>query len=236
MTNNKHEEKLTVNITDIEKFAEMIGKRSGGGSVRIGRMTFEEISDVTIKCKKAFDKKNEIVLNGKNSILLRIFQERGWPAFDQAIVIAGVRKFNVDQEDEIGFISLGCGSIDVEAAIELNIEHRELELETRLRNKEEKLPELHGLISKIGLSTEFGNGPDSLETTLLLWEPEIWENIKDIQFNRPAGIVIVTPYITLWCEGMSINNLIEMPDYMASVKMAEAIKIGKNLCEINNIK
>ena len=231
---NKNEMELTVTIPGIKEFAEKSAKRPAGGSAQIGRMSFREISDEIIECKKAYDKRSNTILNGKDTILLRVFQERGWPVFDQAIVIAGARKFNVDQKDEIGFIPLGCGTIDTEAAIELNAEYRELELETKPR--EEELPELRGLSSKIGFSTEYGNGHDSLETTLLLSEPKIWTEVRDIKFGRPAGMVIVTPYITLWCEDMSINSLINMPDYMTSVKMLEAIKIAKHLCEINDIK
>lgn len=232
-TRNKDETELTITVSDIEKFAKKSGKRPGGGSVRLGIMSFKEIADVIVPCEHGFDKKSGMEYDNKSFVLSRIFKERGWPPFNKAIVLAGMRKYVVDPKD--GFVPYAPGTIDIEAAIELNTEYRELRMEIDPRAETEGIHKLHGLKSKIGFSTEYGNGPDSLETDFLLEEPGIWKKINDIQFNRPTGIVIVTPYITLWCEDMSINNLIEMPNYMTSVKMLEAIKIVKNLREINNI-
>jgi len=233
MTIKEPEKELTIGMSDIKEFAEKSGKRTGGGSVPIGIMSFEEIADVIVPCERGFDKKSGVEYNSKSFVLSRIFEERGWPPFDKAIVLAGMRKYVVDPED--GFVPYAPGTIDIEAAIGLNPEHRELKLEIDPRTGTENFPRLHGLKSKIGYSTEYGNGPDSIEMILPNDEPGIWRKIKDIQFNRPTGMVIVTPYIRLWCEGMSINNLINMPPEMYSVKMLETIKIAKHSCEICNI-
>lgn len=149
-------------------------------------------------------------------------------------MLAGVRKYVVDPKD--GFIPLAPGSIDIEAALKLDKpnEHRELQIFGDIR-KETGAFKLSGIDSIIGFATEYGNGPDSLETIIPVLTRGIWEKIMDTQFSRPTGIVIVTPYITLWCEDMSINNLINMPTEIMSVKMREAIKIAEHLCDTNNI-
>lgn len=226
-------ERSTPNISEIDTFAKNMGKRSGGGSVQVGLMFLGEIANTIVPCNSGFDKKSANKYNSQLFVLSRFFEEHGWPLLNKAIVLAGVRKYVIDPED--GFIPLAPGTIDIEAALEMNPEHRELQIFGDMRKKMEVPLELYDLNSIIGFATEYGNGQDSLETILPIFTPGIWKEIKDIQFNRPTGMVIVTPYITLWCENMSINNLVEVPMNLVSVKMLETIKIVKHFCNNYNI-
>ena len=216
---------------EIKKFAEIMGKRSGGGSVQLGVMNLEEIASAIIPVNNGFNKQGNNTWEYPAFALSRMMREYGQTPFKQAIVIAGVRKYAVDPND--GFIPLAPGSIDVEAAIEFNPEHRELQI---YGNRCPPYALFQKAVHEIlGFATEYGNGQDSLESLIPLYTFGVWRKIKDIQFNRPTGMVIVTPHITLWCEDMSINNLVNMPTKMTSVKMLEAIKIAKHLCNICDI-
>ncbi len=223
-------------ISEMAKLAEMLGKRPpAGGLAQFGAMTFEEIAHSIVPCSEGFDKQSGATYKDKTTPLIRLFRERGWPKFDRAIVIAGMRKYNSDPKD--GFIPYAPGSIDIEAAINFDPKHKELQIFGRERGDNDEilscLVELHYIT---GIATEYGNGEDSLEIVIPTRTDGIWEKITDLQFSRPTGIVIVTPYITLWCENMSVNNLIIMPTDITSVKMGEAIKIAKYLCNRNEIE
>ena len=200
-------------------------------------MSFDEIAFAIISADKGFDKQSKTNWNSPEIALERVFREYDWAKFHAAIVIAGVRKYVVDPND--GFIPLAPGSIDVEAALEFNPKHRELQPYGRVTHRIhfQGLSEMiqRELDKRIGFATEYGNGEDSLEVVIPLHTPGVWEKIEDTQFDRPTGMVIVTPHITLWCEDMSINNLIDMPTKMMSVKMLEAIKIARHLCNICDI-
>ncbi|MCK5466709.1 hypothetical protein KAI56_04435 [Candidatus Parcubacteria bacterium] len=231
MTNKKELQILEPearNIPDISAmntFAEMLGKRSpSGGFVQVGVMSFLEIAESIVPCDSGFDKQIGVKYDGQDFVLSRIFEERGWPLFRNAIVLAGVRKYNVDPKD--GFIPLAPDSIDIEAAIKLSLTHREVQVLGEKRVSGMPI-DLTGIDSKIGVATEYGNGQPSFELIFPIKTKGIWKEIVDIQFNRPTGMVIITPYITLWCECMSINNLSTMPMNIVSVKMFEAIKIAK---------
>ena len=233
----KPETREMPDLNTTKAFAEEIEKRSGGGIVQTGLMSLDEIADVIVPCKKGYDKLSGSTPNNPISFLYRIFTERGWPMFEHAIVLAGVRKYNIDPSN--GFVPFAPGTIDIEAAPKLDYKHNELKILGKERESTGKLTRTSGLVRMryiVGLATEYGNGKDSLETVIPVFTPGIWEEIKDIQFDRPTGMVIVTQHITLWCEGMSINNLMNMPMDISSVKMLEAIKIMKYLYDFNDIK
>lgn len=217
--------------SEIKDFAEVVGKRTGGGSAQIGVMSLEEIASTIVPVSSGFDKQGNTTWEGPTFALLRVMREYGWTPFDQAIIIADVQKYAVDLSD--GFIPLAPKSIDVEANIEFSSEHRELQIYGDRCSP-------HLLLQKavheiVGFATEYGNGQDSLEVVIPLYTSGVWKRIEDIQFNRSTGMVIVTPYITLWCEDMSINKLTDMPTEVSSVKTLEAIKIAKHLCSICDI-
>ena len=222
----------------IEGFAEATRKRAGGGSVQIGPMSFEAIASAIVPVSSGFDKQSGAKWEDPAFVLSRVMTEYGWTLFDSAIVIAGVRKYVVDPSD--GFLPLAPGSIDIEAALEFNPEHRELQI---YGDHHSHSPLFRETVNEItGLATEYGNGPNSLEGIIPLYTPGAWRRIIDTQLDangnkldRPTGMAIITPYTKLWCEGMSVNNLRGMPMDMASVKMLEAIKIAKHLCKEFNI-
>lgn len=229
----------SINMPDISAMsalAKTIEKRPpAGGLAQFGAMTFKEIAHSIVPCNKGFDKQSGGTYQDEADPLVRIFRERGWPEFDRAIVIAGVRKYHIDPKD--GFIPYAPGSIDIEAAVNFDPKHRELQLFGKKRgNNDGILSCLFGLRYITGIATEYGNGENSLEIIVPVETEGVWEKIDDLQFKRPTGMVIVTPYLTLWCENMSVNNLIKMPDAIVSVKMFETIKIAKYLLLANNIK
>jgi hypothetical protein len=208
---------------------DMIGKRIGGGRAQFGLMTFADVADVIVRNAKGdtgFDKQAKKPWQGKSAALKRVFAEYGWPAFEKAILIGVVRKWIVDEAD--GFIPLACGSIDIEAGLNILADlHKECLVSGIPSDPDPVFAE--AISKKVGVTTEYGNG-DSFEIVVPQYTAGIWEEIRDTEFGRPAGAIIVTPHLTLYCEGMTVNNLWSAPTELLSVKTVEAIKIAKQLC------
>ena len=209
------------------QLTDMIGKRVGGGRVQFGLSAFEDLAETFIEIEKGYDKQNKSDWGGQSVALLRVFAEYGWPTFDHAILIAVIRKWMVDPKD--GFIPLSCGSIDIEAGLNIVADlHKECVV-----SGEPGEPNLffsEAVSKKVGITTEYGNLGDSLEFVVPLYTPGIWRTIEDTEFGRKTGIIIVTPILELYCEGLKINGLQPLPGRMLSVKVVEAIKIAKQLC------
>lgn len=218
----------------VGQLGDMTEKRVGGGRAQFGYTTFAELATTIVSCEKGFDKQKRVEWSGKEHALRRIFSERGWPTFDKAILIAVIRKYNEDPKD--GFIPLAPGTIDIEASLTMeDIVHKEALVfgEPRPSNNDENLAKAISEI--IGLTTEYGNG-NSIEIVVPMLTPGIWQKVEDIEFGRPAGAIVASPYLTLYCEGMDINNLQTAPRELLSVKAVEAIKIAKHLCKKCDIK
>lgn len=203
-------------------------KRIAGGRAQFNLATFAELAGAIVSdpanLKQPFDKQVKYRYGAKAYVLERVFREYGWPISADAVIIAGVQKYNQDPKD--GFIPLAPGSIDIEAGIKLEPwGHLELDVFGDLREPNKGFSKI--LQSKIGIVTEYGNG-DSLELVIPVYTPGLWKQVKDKEFGRRAGITIVTPFITLWCEGLDINFLTELP-HTASVKMLEAVKIARQV-------
>lgn len=221
----------------IGQLGDMTKKRVGGGRAQFGITTFPELAATILTNEKGFDKQKKAEWNGKELALQRIFKERNWPTFEKAIIIAVIRKWNVDRKD--GFIPLAPGTIDIEASLTMeDIIHKEALVFGEPRQSDNDEHFAKAISEIIGLTTEYGNG-NSIEIVVPMFTPGIWQKVEDIEFGRPAGVIIVTPFLTLYCEGMEgmdINNLQDIPNKLLSVKAVEAIKIAKHLCEKCNIK
>ena len=165
--------------------------------------------------------------------LHRVFAEYGWSIFDRAILIAVIRKWMVDPKD--GFIPLSCGSIDIEAGLNIVADlHKECVVSG---DPGEPNPFFSEAVSKkVGITTEYGNLGDSLEFVVPLYTPGIWRSIEDTEFGRKTGIVIVTPTLELYCEGLDVNGLQPVSERLLSVKVVESIKIAKQICRECDIR
>lgn len=213
------------------QLGDQIGKRVGGGRVQMGIVSFGDLAETIIKNNKGdgnsgFDKQAKKPWQGKSSVLARVFAEYGWPAFERAILIGVVRKWMVDAAD--GFIPLACGSIDIEAGLNIEADlHKECLVSGIPGDTDPTFAE--AISKKVGITTEYGNG-DSIEVVAPFYTPGLWQEVRDTEFGRPAGVIIVTPTLTLYCEGMTVNNLHSASLELLSVKTVEAIKIAKQLC------
>ncbi|EKD32884.1 MAG: hypothetical protein ACD_76C00123G0004 [uncultured bacterium] len=211
---------------------DMVGKRVGGGRAQYGSATFEELAQMIISSETGFDKQSKSPWNERRSALVRIFQEYGWPMFSRAVLIAVVRKWAIDPKD--GFIPLFPGSIDIEAGLNiLEKLHTECVVSGVPGEVDQEFAD--AICEKVGLASEYGNG-DSIEIVVPLYTPGHWQEVVDTEFGRPTGIIIVTPTLELYCEGMSVNNLGEVPWKRLSVKTKEAVNIAHQLCRECNIK
>jgi len=208
------------------QLADMVRKRVGGGRVQLGLTTFDELARVLIKNEGGYDKQDRMSWGGQPAALQRIFAEYGWPIFGRAILIAVVRKWMVDPVD--GFIPLGPGSLDVEAGLNIEADlHKEAIVWGTPGKPDTAFAE--AVAKKVGLVTEYGNG-DSLEFVVPFYTPGVWAEIRDTEFGRRTGVVVVTPELELYCEGLDINGLQPVPEKLLSAKVVEAIKIAKQLC------
>lgn len=209
------------------QLADIIGKRVGGGRVQLGLATFEELASTLIKSEKGYDKKAKAEWNGYTAALRRIFAEYGWSMFNSAILIAVIRKWAVDPTD--GFIPLACGSIDIEAGLNIVADlHKECLVSGEPCEPDEIFSK--AVSKKVGITTEYGNLGDSIEFVVPMYTPGIWCEVRDTEFGRKTGVIIITPTLELYCEGMEIGGLQPLPEKMLSVKAVEAIKIAKQLC------
>jgi hypothetical protein len=207
------------------QLGDMTGKRVGGGRVQLGLISFAQLAGVLIANDQGFDKQSKKPWSEKEAILGRLFAEYGWARFGTAIVIAVVRKAMVDPKD--GFVPLAPGSIDIEAGLNIEADlHKECVISGTPTKPNEKFGEV--IAQMVGLTTEYGNG-NSLELVVPFYTPGIWEQIKDTEFDRPTGAVIVTPTSTLYCEGLTVNGLQHAPWGLFSVKTVEAIKIARHV-------
>lgn len=232
-------------LKSIEKTAKLLGKRVGVGPVQTGIITLSELAEVLIEAESGFDSKYKKPWESKEYALRRIFSEYGYPAFNNAITLAVVRRHTIDS----GFVPLAPGRIDVEATFTPGKElHRELQISGVLRPVMPIESVFESAISrKIGLTTEFGNRGDSIEFVAFLHTDGVWTHVKDIEKNtegqllkRKTGIIIVTSCLTLYVEcnekgKLTINNLGPVPIEHLSVKTLEAIKTMKAVYEECNM-
>jgi len=221
--------------SELDVFMGPLNKRVAGGRVQMNIMGWEDVARNIVpyppEGKSGFDKQIKRPWTNQGYALGRIFKEYGWPAFKEAVVMGGVQKYAVDPNG--CFIPLAPGSIDIEAGIDIEAiyGHRELLIWGEPGTADDDFQKI--LSSTIGFATEYGNG-NSMEVIIPVCTPGTWQKIEDIEFGRTTGMVIVTPHVTLWCEGLSVNRLQKMPYSKASVKMIEAIKIARSP-EIQNI-
>jgi len=209
------------------QLGDLTHKRVAGGRAQFGLMGFEDIADAIIPVTEGFDKQKKSPYKGKGYVLERVLKgEHGIPLFDKAVLIAGIRKYAQDPKD--GFLPLGPGSTDIEAGLQPDGPwvHRELQIYGIPEEPNEDF--LNLITSKTGLATDYGNLGDSIEIVVPMYTPGKWREIKDLEFARPAGMVIVTPYCTLWSEGLSINNTYEGLRY-PSGKIQDAINIARQV-------
>lgn len=215
----------------VGQLSDMLGKRVGGGRVQMGLATFNQLAETIITNAKGdgqsgFDKQAKKPWQGKETALQRVFSEYGWSTFERAVIIGVVRKWNVDAAD--GFIPLACGSIDIEAGLNIEADlHKECLVSGIPSEPDNTFAD--AVSKKVGLATEYGNG-DSIELIVPLYTPGLWQEVKDTEFGRPAGVIIVTPTVALYCERMTVNKLDTAPQNLLSIKAVEAIKIAKQLC------
>lgn len=228
-------------LENLKNTAGLIAKRVGGGPVQVGTMSFKDMAEIMISSASGFDSKNRKGWENKEDALRRIFGEYGYPIFDNAILLAVVRKYMVDPKD--GFISLAPGTIDIEATFVPNKElHRELQVLGIPGNTDPEFAK--AIMNLISITSEYGNKGDSIEFVVPLYTPGIWHCVKDVEkakdgrlLDRKTGVIIVTPYLVLYSEckdgdgKLTINNLQPVPDKLLSVKAIEAIKIAKQLCK-----
>ncbi len=210
------------------QLGDFTNKRVGGGRVQVGITRFADFADTVIHSQSGFDKREKAEWNDKIVALSRIFVEYGWPEFQEAITIAVIRKWSVDPKD--GFIPLAPGSIDIEAGLNIIADlHKEAVIDGIPAEGLCDSGFAEAVSQKMGITTEYGNG-DSIELVVPFYTPGIWKKVEDTEFGRRTGIIIVTPVLTLYCEGMNINSLQEPPYELLSVKTLEAIKIARQLC------
>ena len=208
--------------------ADLVGKRIGGGRVKMGIMTLADLADTIVPIENGFDKQRKSEWGHKTDALLAIFSQYGWSAFEKAIVIAVIRKWSVDPKD--GFIPLAPGTIDIEAGLNIIADlHKEAVVNGFPDEKSFSNEFAQAIAKKVGITTEYGNG-DSIEFVVPFYTPGTWQGVKDTEFHRRTAIIIVTPVLTLYCEGMDVNSLQEPPYELLSVKTVEAIKIARQLC------
>jgi len=205
-----------------------VKKRIGGGRVQMGIMTFANLADVIVPVKEGYHKQKKSKWEKKTDALLAIFSQYGWPVFDKAVVIAVIRKWSIDPKG--GFIPLAPGTMDIEAGLDIrDALHKEAVI-NGLPDEESFSSEFaQAITEKVGITTEYGNG-DSIEFVVPFYTPGIWQEVEDNEFHRRTAIIIVTPVLILYCEGMSVNSLQEPPHELLSVKTVEAIKIAQQLC------
>lgn len=210
----------------IDVLAEQIGKRVGGGRAQMNITTFEGLAVMIVPLATGIDKQSKSEYDWRSYVLGRAFNEYGWTTVEKFVIIAAVQKYIQDPKD--GFIPLSPGSIDIEAGMDMEAIYGHRELVIHGESAHPHLEFLQEINSRIGFATEYGNGPDSLEIIIPVYTPGKWQRIEDIEFGRETGIVIVSPYDTLWCRGLDINNL-ELLPLRASVKLQEAVKIARHV-------
>jgi len=223
--------------SQLEILAEMTHKRVGGGRVQMNVMSWEAIARTIVPLppqgKPGFDQQGNIEWVQPEFALSRIFREYGWPEFEEAVVFAAVKRHSVVPKNAL--IPLAPGLLDIEAGmkIEAIYGHREIDVYGFPGEPDPVFKEkISGII---GLTTEYGNGPDSIEVVIPVYTPGTWTRIEDFELGRKTGIAIVTPFLALWCKEMSIDSLIEIPWSIVSDKVKEAVKIAKylnRLCEV----
>jgi hypothetical protein len=216
------------------QLGDLSNKRVGGGRVQMGITTFTHFADAIIPSKSGYDKQKKSGWKDKNDALARIFLEYGWPDFQEAVIIAVIRKHSVDPKD--GFIPLAPGSIDIEAGLNIVADlHKEAVISGIPQESLTDTGFATAISQKIGITTEYGNG-DSIELVVPFYTRGRWQKVEDTEFGRRTGVIIVTPVLTLYCEGMDINSLQKPPYDLLSVKTIEAIKIARQLCRECNIR
>lgn len=224
--------------SQLEILAEMTHKRVGGGRVQMNVMSWEGIARTIVPLypqrKEGFDQQSKTGWTRPEFALSRKFSEYGWPEFERAVVFAVLKRQSVDPKN--AFIPLAPGLLDIEAGMktEAIYGHREIDIYGSSGKPDPVFREK--ICGIIGLTTEYGNGPDSIEVVIPVYTPGTWTRIEDFEFGRKAGIVVVTSFLTLWSEGMSINSLMEMPWTIVSGKVREAVKIAKHLNRLCAIK
>jgi len=224
--------------TQLEILAGMIYKRVGGGRVQMNIMSWSDIAGTIVPLrpqgKQGFDQQSKTEWTRPEFALSRIFREYGWLEFEKAVVFAALRRHSVDSKS--AFIPLAPGLLDIEAGIKIEAIYgrREIDVYGFLGEPDPVFREK--ICGIIGLTTEYGNGPDSIEAVIPVYTPGTWTRIEDFEFGRKTGMAIVTPFLSLWCEGMSINSLTEMPWPIVSGKVREAVKIAKHLDRLCAIK
>lgn len=207
----------------LEEIAKMQNKRLGGGSVQMNIIAFEQLAKIIVPVNKGYDKQSGKDYSTKQYVLRRVFSELGWPEFDKAVILAVVRR---DAQGSDGFIPFCPGMLDIEAGqiLESGEGHREIIISGRTESPDEEFQRVLSQI-RFGLAQEHQNG--SLEVIIPRYTPGLWQKIEDFELGRKTGIVIVTSHVTLYCEGLMVNNLVEMPK--ATVKVTEAISIARSL-------
>lgn len=206
------------------QLGDMIGKRVGGGRVQLGLTDFNQLASTLIKNENGFDKQAKQRWEYKSFALERIFKEYSWPKFDAAILIA---------------VALACGSIDIEAGLNIETDpdkvHKECQIYGDPVDTTVKTVLAEAIEKTVGLATEYGNG-NSIEFVVPFYTPGIWREIKDTEFGRKTGVIIVTQNLEIYCEGLDINGIQSLPERLLSVKTVEAIKIAKQLCREFNFE
>lgn len=224
--------------SQLEILAEATHKRVGGGRVQMNVMSWSDIARTIVPLppqgKPGFDQQSTTEWVQPEFALSRIFREYGWTEFEGVVVFAAVKRHSVVPKNAL--IPLAPGLLDIEAGmkIEAIYGHREIDIYGLPGEPDSVFKEkIRGII---GLTTEYGNGPDSIEVVIPVYTPGTWTRIEDFEFGRKTGMAIVTPFITLWCEGMSISGLTEMVWSVVSDKVREAVKIAKHLNRLCAIK
>jgi hypothetical protein len=215
----------------MNKTAEMIGRRLGGGPVQVGTISFADLANVLVSANSGYDSKHSKSWEGKKYALERFLKEYNYPVFNEAIIFAVVRKY----AEDAGFLPLALASIDIEAVFKPGSElHREIEI-SGMPGPVNKVF-MAAISKKVGITTENGNRGDSMEFVVFLNTAGIWTHVRDIEktknqkpMNRKTGIVIITSSLTLYAESgeggmLTINNLQPIPNKLLSVKTREAIK------------
>jgi len=224
--------------SQLEIFAGATHKRVAGGRVQMNVVPWSDIARTIVPLhpqgKPGFDQQGNTEWVQPEFALSRIFKEYGWPEFERAVVFAAVRRHSVVSETAL--IPRAPGLLDIEAGIEIEAIYGHKEIDVYGFPEEPDPVFREKIRGIIGLTTEYGNGPDSIEVVIPVYTPGTWTRIEDFELGRKAGVAIVTPFITLWCKGMSINDLTDMPWPIVSGKVREAVKIAKYLCRLCAIK
>jgi len=207
-------------------------KRVGGGTAQMNLVSFAGLAETIVPHANGKDARSGSGLLGREAYLSRVFNEFGWRSPKRVVLIAAVRR-DIGQD---GFMPLAPLRIDIEAGQHPEGEegHRELQVVGGVSSPDEEFLQL--VDGFVGVATEYGDKQDSIEFVLPVYTPGQWQAIEDREgpkfgTARQTGIIIVTPYDTLWCPEMDVNNLVGVGAQL-SVKTAEAVKIARHVLSL----